>query len=177
MLLENTCKGVHLIVKLPAISLQASKFTKNEPLHTCFKDFSQILIGIYCAFSRNHFMEGCFMFQQGGLFFRWQGLHFEGGRRCPMGGHCGFWWGGGGGSKKIVRWGRGFPHAPSTMGNPASSLYKWQVDLNRPLKTHYRQLFSTITIVAKYYDDKYSHFSYFTLYCLHDLKLNSPNIV
>ena len=40
MLLENTCEGVHLIVKLRAISLQASKFTKNELLHTCFKDFS-----------------------------------------------------------------------------------------------------------------------------------------
>ena len=36
MLSKNTCKGVHLIVKLPAISLQASKFTKNELLHTYF---------------------------------------------------------------------------------------------------------------------------------------------
>ena len=112
------------------------------------------------------------MFQLRGVFFRWGASFLSGGH--PIGRHW-FWWGGG--SKKIVRWGRGFPHAPSTMGNPASSLYKWQVDLNRPLKTHYRQLFSTITIVAKYYDDKYSHFSYFTLYCLHDLKLNSPNIV
>ena len=33
---KNTCEGVHLIVKLPAISLQASKFTKNELLHTYF---------------------------------------------------------------------------------------------------------------------------------------------
>ena len=40
MLLKNTCEGVHLIVKLPAISLQASKFTKNELLHT---HFSRIL--------------------------------------------------------------------------------------------------------------------------------------
>ena len=30
MLSKNTCEGVHLIKKLPAISLQASKFTKNE---------------------------------------------------------------------------------------------------------------------------------------------------
>ena len=36
MLLKNTCEGVHLIVKLPSISLQACKFTKNELLHTCF---------------------------------------------------------------------------------------------------------------------------------------------
>ena len=28
MLLKNTCEGVYLIVKLPAISLQACKFTK-----------------------------------------------------------------------------------------------------------------------------------------------------
>ena len=112
------------------------------------------------------FQLGGGVFQVGGFIFKWGAPHWEALVLV-----------GGGGSKKIVRWGRGFPHAPSTMGNPASSLYKWQVDLNRPLKTHYRQLFSTITIVAKYYDDKYSHFSYFTLYCLHDLKLNSPNIV
>ena len=39
MLLKNTCEGVHLIVKLPAKSLQACKFTKNE-LH---KYFSRII--------------------------------------------------------------------------------------------------------------------------------------
>ena len=33
---KNTCEGVHLIVELPAISLQASKFTKNELLQTYF---------------------------------------------------------------------------------------------------------------------------------------------
>ena len=33
-LLKNTCEGVHLILKLPAISLQACKFTKNELFHT-----------------------------------------------------------------------------------------------------------------------------------------------
>ena len=33
---ENTCKGVNLLVKLPAMSLRASKFTKNELFHTCF---------------------------------------------------------------------------------------------------------------------------------------------
>ena len=33
---ENTCKGVHLLVKLPAMSLRASKCTKNELFHTYF---------------------------------------------------------------------------------------------------------------------------------------------
>ena len=37
---KNTWEGVHLIVKLPAIILQACKFTKNELLHT---HFSRIL--------------------------------------------------------------------------------------------------------------------------------------
>ena len=36
MLLKNTCEGVHLIVKLPAIILQACKFTKNELFQTYF---------------------------------------------------------------------------------------------------------------------------------------------
>ena len=36
MLSKNTCEGVHLMVKLLAISLQACKVTKNELLHTYF---------------------------------------------------------------------------------------------------------------------------------------------
>ena len=36
VLSKNTCEGVHLIVKLPAISLQACKFTKIELLHSYF---------------------------------------------------------------------------------------------------------------------------------------------
>ena len=36
MVLKNACKGVHLLVKLPLLSLQACKFTKNELLHTHF---------------------------------------------------------------------------------------------------------------------------------------------
>ena len=36
MLSKNTCKRVHLIVKLPAIILQAYKFTKNELYHIYF---------------------------------------------------------------------------------------------------------------------------------------------
>ena len=34
--LKNTCEGVYLSVKLPTISLQACKFTKNELLHRYF---------------------------------------------------------------------------------------------------------------------------------------------
>ena len=41
MLSKNTCEGVHLIVKLAAINLQACKFTKKlTSSHTFFKDFS-----------------------------------------------------------------------------------------------------------------------------------------
>ena len=38
MLPKNTCEGVHLMVKLPVIILQAWKFTKDE-LHTHFQGF------------------------------------------------------------------------------------------------------------------------------------------
>ena len=34
ILSKNSCEGVHLIIKLPAISPQAYKFTKFELLHT-----------------------------------------------------------------------------------------------------------------------------------------------
>ena len=50
-----------MIVKLPTISLQTSKFTENELT--------------YHAFSKNHFMEESFMFQWGASFL-------SGG--CPM---------------------------------------------------------------------------------------------
>ena len=77
MLSENTCERVHLCsykVKL-----------LNFFMHIC-------------AFSRNHFMEGCFMFQwEGDLFFRW-----------------GFVGGGGEKNRRI----RGAPPCSSTMGNP-----------------------------------------------------------
>ena len=72
MLSKNTCEGVYLIAKLPAISLQAFKFTKNELLHTYFsRILARFEVIIYCAFSRNHFMEGCFPFQWGRGVFRW----------------------------------------------------------------------------------------------------------
>ena len=74
MLSKNTCDGVHLIVKLLVISLQACTFIKNELLHTYFwRILARFSVIIYCAFSRNHFMEGYFTFQWGGLLFRWGG--------------------------------------------------------------------------------------------------------
>ena len=39
MLSKNTCEGVHLIVKLPAISLQACKFTKMNFFTHVFEGF------------------------------------------------------------------------------------------------------------------------------------------
>ena len=76
---------------------------------------------IYGAFSRNHFMEGCFMFQWGGgggcfsdggdLIFKWGG--------CPMGGIS---FDDGGGVRKKLLDGRGCPHALPTMGNPVGAL-------------------------------------------------------
>ena len=108
MLSKNTCDGVHLIVKLLVISLQACTFIKNELLHTYFwRILARFSVIIYCAFSRNHFMEGYFTFQWGGLLFRWGGgLHFYVGVG-PVG--IGF---DGRGFKKN-RWMRGdTPHAP-----------------------------------------------------------------
>ena len=77
MLSKNTCEGLHLIVKLLAISLQACKFTKNGLLHRYVSRILARFSGIiYCAFSRNHFMEGCFTFQWEGSCFSNGGLHF-----------------------------------------------------------------------------------------------------
>ena len=43
MQLNNTCEGIHLVKKLPAISLQAFKFTIKMNFTHIFKDFSWIL--------------------------------------------------------------------------------------------------------------------------------------
>ena len=78
--------GVHLIVKLPAISFQACKFTKNELFHAHFPRILARFQVIYCAFFRNHFMEGCLTFQWGGGgVFQMGGFIFKWGVR-PMGG-------------------------------------------------------------------------------------------
>ena len=80
-------EGVHLTVKLPAIILQACKFTNNELPHI---HFSRILptfkVIIYCAISTNHFMEGFFTFQWGGSCFSDRGASFFKWGVRPMGG-------------------------------------------------------------------------------------------
>ena len=84
MLSKNTCEGVHLIVKLPAISLQASKFTKNGLLpHIFFKDFKSLFIVLFLGIISwniswkgvSYFNEGvCFSDEEGagkGGIFKW----------------------------------------------------------------------------------------------------------
>ena len=96
IMLKNTCGGVHLIVKLPAISLPACKFTKNELLHSCFwRILARFYVIIYCAFSRNQFKEGYFMFQWEGIVFQMGGFIFKlgggvthGEASVLMGGSC-----------------------------------------------------------------------------------------
>ena len=77
MLSENTCEGVHMTVKLPAISLQVCRFTKNELLHTCFQgfslDFKLLIIVLFLeiiSWKSVSCFNGEFVFQMGG------GLHF-----------------------------------------------------------------------------------------------------
>ena len=62
-LLKNTCEGVHLLVKLPAISLESCKFTKTVLLQTYFSRILARFSVIHCDFSWNHFMEMGFTFQ------------------------------------------------------------------------------------------------------------------
>ena len=83
ILSKNTCDGVHLIVKLPAISLQACKFTKNELLLIYFWR-------ILARRTSSHFVEGCFTFQWGlgERCFSDGGASFLS-SRAP---HGGFWW-------------------------------------------------------------------------------------
>ena len=80
-LLKNTCAGVHLLLKLLAISLQVCKFTKNE-LHIFFKDFSQILsYYLLCFFQEPfhgrglHVSMGEVVFQMGASFLGGGTLH------------------------------------------------------------------------------------------------------
>ena len=74
MLSKNTGEGVHLIKKLPAVSLQASKSTKNELLDTSFSRilarflFIVLFLGIISWKGVSCFNGG------GGLFFRWGGF-------------------------------------------------------------------------------------------------------
>ena len=91
MLSKNTCEGVNLIVKLPAISLQACKFTKNELFHA---HFSRILASYYLLpFFQESFHERVLYVSLRGVVFQmgW-GFIFKQGV-CPIGGHR-FGWGG-----------------------------------------------------------------------------------
>ena len=106
-LLKNTYEGVHLLVKLSAISLQACKFTKNKLLHAYFSRILARFWVICWDFPRNHFMEGGSRFNGGNSFLSWGG-----GR--PIGRHqfCR----GRGGFENDRRIGG----LPPPMGNPAS---------------------------------------------------------
>ena len=83
MLSKNTGEGVHLIKKLPAVSLQASKFTKNELLDTSFSRilarflFIVLFLGIISWKSVSCFSREGF-FQMGGGA-PWGGISFGGG--------------------------------------------------------------------------------------------------
>ena len=114
---KNTCEEVHFILKLPAISMQACKFTRNELLRTYFsRILARFQVIIYCAFTRNHFMEGHFAFQWRGVVFQMEGgASFLSGVCAPWGGIA-FDVEGGGVQKKLNGGGGGGggapPHAP-----------------------------------------------------------------
>ena len=66
MVLRNTCEGVHLLVQLLTISLEACKFTKNEFLHTHFsKILARFKVIIYCVleFQEHLFFKSTFSCQ------------------------------------------------------------------------------------------------------------------
>ena len=100
MLAKDTCEGGHLIVKLSAISLQASKFTENDFLHTYFSTilarfellFIVLFVGIISWNGASSF-NGGFVFQMEGFIFKW-------GVGCPWGASVLV---GGGVLKKILR--------------------------------------------------------------------------
>ena len=83
MLSKNTCEGIHLIVKLPAIRLQACKFTKTNFLTHIFQGFLLdfklffivLFLGIISWKGASLFSggggEGGFVFQMGGFIFNW----------------------------------------------------------------------------------------------------------
>ena len=100
MLLKNTCEGVHLIVKLPAISFKLL--------------FIVLFLGIISWVF--HISVVC-VWEGGELFFRWGGLYWG---STPWG-RIGF--DVGGGFEKNYRMGCVCPTCPppSTMGNPAPS--------------------------------------------------------
>ena len=122
MLSKNTCEGVHLIVKLPAISLQACKFSKNELLPTYFL---RILLDLKLLFIV-HFL--CIISLKdasrfnGGFVFQMERASFLSGGCTPWGTSV-LMGGGGGLLKKVMGWGWGVspppPMSPPSMGSPA----------------------------------------------------------
>ena len=112
MLSKNTCDEVHLIVKLPAIILKASKFTKKKLLHT---HFSRILARFYKLLFIVLFLgiiswKGVLCFNGGWLFFRWGGGFIFNGGASILGKRV---------FEKNYEMMRVHAHPPSpTMGNP-----------------------------------------------------------
>ena len=81
MLSTNTCEGVHLIVKLLAISLKACKFTKNVLLHTLSRILARFkllfivfFLGIVLWNDASRFNEGVCFSDGEGFIFKW-GMH------------------------------------------------------------------------------------------------------
>ena len=92
MLLKNTCEGVYLIVKLPAISLQACKFTKITKIYNFFThilqgfllDFKLLFIVVFLEIIS---WKGASFFSGEWGFFSDGGASFLSGRCIPQGGH------------------------------------------------------------------------------------------
>ena len=86
-LTNNACEGVHWIVKLPAISLQACKFTKYELLHTYLSRilatllFIALFLGIISCRCVSCFNRKGAVFQMGGAFIFKRGGMPHGGHR------------------------------------------------------------------------------------------------
>ena len=79
-LLKNTCHGVHISLQAyKPISLQACKFVKNKLLHAyVLRIFLLNFKLLFIVFSRNHFLEEGFTFQEGrGVVFQMGGFIFK----------------------------------------------------------------------------------------------------
>ena len=119
MLLKNTCEGVYLIVKLPAISLQACKFTKmnffTHILQGFLLDFKLLFIVLFLeiiSWKGASFFSGewgCFSDGGGGFIFKWE-VHPMGGTSVLMGEVF----------KKNCRIGGQPPHTHSHYGKPCN---------------------------------------------------------
>ena len=92
MLSKNTCEGVHLLVKLPAISLQVCKpanLLKMNFFTHIFQEFQlEFKLLFIVLFLEIISWKGASHFNGGGevLFFRWEGFIFK----CVVGAQQGF---------------------------------------------------------------------------------------